>query len=119
MQEEHPAVIDRQALKSLEAVLGAERMKGFIGEYLVQAQRLDGELRRAWAAGDWEAVYRPAHNLVSNAGNFGAHRVATLADVIQRAARGKDAPALEAALPELADALAEAGAALKRLYPQD
>ena len=119
MQDDHPAVIDRAALQSLEAVLGPERMTGFIAEYLVQAQRLDGELRRAWANRDWDATYRPAHNLVSNAGNFGAQQVAAIADAIQRAARDHDAAALDAALAPLDAALVEAAAELKRLYPQD
>lgn len=119
MQEDHLAVIDRDALRSLETVLGSDRMRGFVGEYLVQAQRLDSDIRRAWAVRDWEAVYRPAHNLVSNAGNFGARRVAALADAIQHAAREQDAAALEAALTPLSQALIEAGAELKRLYPQD
>jgi HPt (histidine-containing phosphotransfer) domain-containing protein len=119
MQEDHARVIDRVALQSLEAVLGAERMTGFIAEYLVQAQRLDGELRRAWANRDWDATYRPAHNLVSNAGNFGAQKVAGIADAIQRAARRHDDTALDAALDRLAAALAEAATELKRLYPQD
>jgi HPt (histidine-containing phosphotransfer) domain-containing protein len=119
MQQDHLAVIDRSALHALEAVLGAERMKSFIGEYLVQAQRLDSDLRRAWSRHDWEATYRPAHNLVSNAGNFGAQKVAALADAIQHAAREHDEAALEAALEPLSEALIEAAKELKRLYPQD
>lgn len=118
MQDDDATIIDSSALEGLEAVLKADRMAGFIDEYIDQADKLLGELRQAWAARDWEATYRPAHNLVSNAGNFGAHRVATLADTIQRAARQHDAKALEDALVPLDRAIAQAAEALRRRYPR-
>jgi len=78
---------NRDVLQGLETALGTARVRGFVVEYLVEADRLLGEVRGAWARCDVAAVYRPAHNLVSNAGNFGALRVAALADAVQQAAR--------------------------------
>jgi HPt (histidine-containing phosphotransfer) domain-containing protein len=119
MVEDDPEdAIDREALRALEAVLGEERMAGFVGEYIVAAGTLHDDLRRAWAVRDWDAAYRPAHNLVSNAGNFGAHRVAAVADRAQKALRLHDAQAVEEALAPLEDAMATASAELRRLYPQ-
>ena len=118
MQDDDATAIDSSALEGLEAVLGADRMAGFIDEYIVQADKLLGELRQAWAVRDWEATYRPAHDLVSNAGNFGAHRVAMLADTIQRAARHRDTEAVEDALAPLDRAVAHAAEALRRRYPR-
>jgi len=118
MTEDSVTAIDQDALKALEAVLGSERTSGFIGEYIVAAQRLHGDLCQAWAVRDWDGAYRPAHNLVSNAGNFGAQKVAALADHVQKALRQHDAETVETALEPLEAALAEAAAELRRLYPQ-
>lgn len=118
MMDDDAPPIDVSALEGLEAVLDAGRMAGFIDEYIAQADKLHGELRQAWASRDWDAVYQPAHNLVSNAGNFGAHRVAMLADTIQRAARHQDPEALEGALAPLDRAIAQAAEALRIRYPR-
>ena len=118
MHDDREPPLDRAALDGLEAVLGRDRMRGFIGEYVVQAERLRGELHQAWGRRDWEATYRPAHNLVSNAGNFGAQKVAALADTIQRAARDHDEATAQAALARLDQALEEARAELIALFPQ-
>jgi len=111
-----PSPIDRTTLDSLAAVLGAERLRGFVTEYLEEAARLERAIREAWSAQDWEGVYRPAHNLVSSAGNFGAHAVSALADRLQQAARRHDAAALGDAFAELGPAVGAAERELRRMF---
>lgn len=111
-----PPVIDRAALDSLEAVLGAGRLRDFVLEYLEEAGRLEREIHAAWSERNWDAVYRPAHNLVSSAGNFGALRLSALADRLQQAARRREEEALEDTLALLGEAAEDAAAELRRLF---
>lgn len=111
-----PPPIDRTTLDSLEAVLGSARLRDFVHEYLEEAARLERAIREAWEAQDWDGVYRPAHNLVSSAGNFGALRVSALADRLQQAARRREPAALEAALADLGAAAEAAADELRRLF---
>ena len=113
---DRPPPIDRGTLDSLEAVLGAERLRDFVLEYLEEAGRLEDAIRAAWSERDWDAVYRPAHNLVSSAGNFGAMRLSVLADRLQQAARRREEETLEAALALLGETVDEAAAELRRLF---
>lgn len=111
-----PPVIDHGTLAGLEAVLGAGRLRDFVLEFLEEAGRLERAIREAWSDKDWDAVYRPAHNLVSSAGNFGAMRLSALADRLQQAARHREEDALEAALALLGEAADDAADELRRLF---
>lgn len=108
--------IDRTTLESLEAVLGSDKLRDFVGEYLEEAARLEQSIRDAWKAGDWDGVYRAAHNLVSSAGNFGALQVSALADSLQQAARRREEAALTTALALLGEASGLASAELRRMF---
>lgn len=113
---DRPPVIDRGTLDGLETVLGTGRLRDFVLEYLEEADRLERAIRAAWSERDWDAVYRPAHDLVSSAGNFGAMRLSALADRLQQAARRREEEALEDALARLGEATEDAAAELRRLF---
>jgi len=94
---------DRSVIDSLVDMIGGSTVRGFFGEFAEQAAVQRQSIADAMAAGDREAVYRDAHNLVSISGNLGIKRLSRLADVLQNAVRDERelAASCQALLEEL------------------
>ncbi|GEM_PF-3304544 len=93
--------VDRAVLDSLIEVIGRESVRGFLAEFQDLAAQQRFALQAAHEAGDLEALYREAHNLVSTSGNLGIKRTSNLADQVQRAARTHDMDLLDKAVEGL------------------
>jgi HPt (histidine-containing phosphotransfer) domain-containing protein len=93
--------VDRAVLDSLIEIIGQESVRAFLAEFQDLAAQQRFAIQAAHEAGDLEALYREAHNLVSTAGNLGIKRTSTLADQVQRAARTHDTNALDKAVESL------------------
>ncbi len=93
--------VDRAVLDALIEVIGQESVRGFLAEFQDLAAQQRFAIQAAHDAGDTEALYRDAHNLVSTAGNLGIKRTSNLADQVQRAARTHDMEALDRAVEGL------------------
>ena len=104
--------VDRAVVESLATVIGADKVRGFIGDYVAEADRHVEAIREAWRVEDLQGVYRRAHDLVSIAGNFGCMAVSHLADRLQQAARGGRPDEIPALIAELE---AEVGASSEEL----
>jgi HPt (histidine-containing phosphotransfer) domain-containing protein len=93
--------VDRAVLDSLIEIIGQESVRAFLAEFQDLAAQQRFAIQAAHEAGDLEALYREAHNLVSTAGNLGIKRTSDRADQVQRAARTHDTNALDKAVESL------------------
>ena len=86
-------IINTTALDNLRTLLGpqADMMLPILaGKFYDEAPRLLAQIRETYAAGKPEEVRRAAHTLKSNSANFGAIRVAHLAEQMEAEARNQD-----------------------------
>jgi CheY-like chemotaxis protein/HPt (histidine-containing phosphotransfer) domain-containing protein len=108
--------VDEDVLRRLVASVGNDRT--FVGELVGQFARDAPELVRAArvaaAAGDAAEVRRAAHTLKSNAGTFGASRLAAESRVLEEAAKEGELTDADARLDELAHELDRVTDALAR-----
>jgi HPt (histidine-containing phosphotransfer) domain-containing protein len=115
VNESAAQVLDGRVLEELRASVEGDR--GFVVD-LIEAYLVDGEahvadVEAAIAAGDLQALVRPAHTLKSSSATVGATRLASLARALEFAgrdasaanARTEHATALRAAWTEAAEAL--------------
>lgn len=103
-------VIDRNVFDELKDTAGAEFVVELLDTFFEEAPGLLADMQRALAGGDLPTLRRAAHSLKSNASTFGALPLAALA----RAVEMGDPPDA-AALHAIAQAYAQAAAALKEL----
>ena len=110
---EHP--IDPAVFAELQATAGAQFVVELVDTFIEEAPGMLAELRSARAERNGDRFRRAAHSLKSNAGTFGAVRLAALARELEL--RGLDAePARDIeALAALDAEHARATAALKAL----
>ena len=106
-----PAV-DSDALQSLQAVLGPERLRRLVEEFLADLPRRLSQIAAALEAGNLAAAGREAHAIAGTASNFGAPGVTAEARALEHGCRQGDAAevarrhaALLAAAENCADAL--------------
>ncbi len=103
-------LIDRTVFDELKDTAGAEFVAELLDTSFEEAPGLLADMQHALAGGDLTALRRAAHSLKSNASTFGALPLAALA----RAVEMGDPPDA-AALQAMAQAYAQAAAALKEL----
>ncbi len=110
---------DRGVLEALIEMIGPDSVRDFLNEFgdLVRTQH--DAIRAAFDAGDFDVLYREAHNLVSTAGNLGIKRTSALADVVQNEARAGDVAGLVSSVEDLLVELEAAIAALPGIIAQD
>lgn len=104
--EEH-VELDTEKLDALAKVLPPDRYNAMLLAYLSNTR---GTVQRIEAAAeklDFNAIRREAHDLKSNSGTFGAVRVFTLAEQLERACQASD----DAEVPRLVEGLNKASQA--------
>jgi HPt (histidine-containing phosphotransfer) domain-containing protein len=89
--DEGPPDLDEAQLDGLARLLPAARFKTIVESYLTgAAERLQRIESRA-ADLDFTQIAREAHDLKGTAGNFGARKLQSLAEVLENAAKAEDA----------------------------
>lgn len=99
--------VDPEALERLYRIGGAKLVGRMIDAFMDSAPVRLADARAGLAAGQAEPVGRAAHSLKSTAGNFGGHRVQTLAQRMEEEAGRGDLAVLGASFAELEVAMAE------------
>ena len=101
MPAEVPAVDDAH-LDSIRQVLPPREFVRLIGDFLDgAADRLARIERLAGGTGDFAALFREAHDMVSTAGNFGARRAEGAARRLEAAAKNQDQTGIDDAVATL------------------
>ncbi|HEV2678319.1 MAG TPA: response regulator [Aliidongia sp.] len=106
-------VLDEAHLESIRQVLAPREFLDLIGAFVAGAAERVAQIERLVDAGDFPAIFREAHDMVSTAGNFGARRVERAARHLEAAARNQDRAALESIAIELQHEAAVALGALR------
>jgi HPt (histidine-containing phosphotransfer) domain-containing protein len=111
--------IDRDAFERLREITGEDDafLAELIDTYLDDGARQVADLVAAAAAGDVEAMVRPAHTLKSASDSIGALRLADGCRALEAAARAGAVPDPVASAADVAAAFEEAAAALAPLRP--
>jgi HPt (histidine-containing phosphotransfer) domain-containing protein len=114
-------LIDRAALRRLLEVIGGdpEDFAELVDDYFAGAPELVASIRAGADSGDWEAVYRAAHTLKSNAKDFGALRLAALCATLESAARQGAVDSPEVVIAEIEREEAAARQALQAIRVSD
>jgi CheY-like chemotaxis protein len=108
---ENSAVLDGKTVEQLSAALGGDSIADLISIYLALLDETLTQIDQQLAAGDFSALARVAHGLVSASGNLGALRTSEIARTLEQAcAEGghKDIAALVDKLKESSQASAKA-----------
>jgi HPt (histidine-containing phosphotransfer) domain-containing protein len=95
------AGIDPEALTRLNAIGGTDFVRQMIDLFLEEAPGRLSAARAGEKSGDLEAVALAAHSLKSSAHNFGANRLARLAEEIESRARANHRERLSDLLGDL------------------
>ncbi len=103
-------LIDSSIYNDLKDTAGAEFVVELVGTFLEEAPGLLAAMQQALVSGDLASLRRAAHSLKSNASTFGALHLAALARGVELG----ETPSA-ATLQGVADAYAQAAAALKDL----
>jgi signal transduction histidine kinase/CheY-like chemotaxis protein len=101
---EQAAELDEEKLDALAKVLPPDRYNAMLLAYLSNTR---GTLQRVEAAAeklDFKTIRREVHDLKSNSGTFGAMRVFTLSEQLERACQASD----DAEVPRLVEGLKKA-----------
>jgi signal transduction histidine kinase/CheY-like chemotaxis protein/HPt (histidine-containing phosphotransfer) domain-containing protein len=107
------ATLDLEKLDGMDNVLPKNEVNAFIDLYLQDAATHLTSIADAMAQGEFDAVARSAHVLVSTAGNVGAMAVSVSARRLVNACRGNDRTAVGPAAVELQLLAEEADTALR------
>jgi HPt (histidine-containing phosphotransfer) domain-containing protein len=111
--------IDRDAFERLREITGEDDV--FVAElidtYLDDGARQVADVVAAAAAGEVEAMVRPAHTLKSASDSIGALRLADHCRVLEAAARTGSVPDPVGSAADVSAAFEEAAAALAALRP--
>lgn len=90
------SAVDTALFAELQATVGSEFAAELVGTFAEEAPALFAELHAARAAGAAERFRRAAHSLKSNAGTFGAARLAEAARALELAGPPAEPAALDA-----------------------
>jgi PAS domain S-box-containing protein len=107
--DEAVPILDRGRLKILEALMPRESMRDFLEMYFDQMGKGIESVVKLERGGEFKAMAREAHIMVSVAGNVGAARVSALAAALEQACsagNGADAKPIIAALIEATEVAA-------------
>jgi CheY-like chemotaxis protein/HPt (histidine-containing phosphotransfer) domain-containing protein len=106
-------VLDMKAIDELTAMLPAKRILPFLHLCLLRADEVTAALARSNRTSALDEIRTAAHNLVANAGTFGAKRVQELATRLQTACIEGDNASVETLIDRISVAHATASAALR------
>jgi signal transduction histidine kinase/DNA-binding response OmpR family regulator len=109
---EEDEVLDLSQLASLEEALQTEGALDFCKDFLADLKLQLDTIAAAHAAGDLAAMARPAHILVSTAGNVGARQLSNLSRTLELACRNGEKGRLERLLSKHDDAARAAKTAI-------
>ena len=101
MQVSDPPVLDHETLRSLADAIGWQKVSHFIRDFTDHANHHRETMRAALADGDFDALYRSAHMLVSVSGSLGAVATSGLCDKLQKAAQAAEAASAKALFDEV------------------
>ena len=111
-------VLDPDAIENLRA-LSPDTDGAFLRElieiYLQDTPARFAELDATFASGDAPGLMRAAHTIKGSSGNFGASRLAKLAQEIETHAKAANLPAAAAVVPEFKAEYAKVAAALTQI----
>ncbi|MEA2754586.1 MAG: hypothetical protein QOJ54_875, partial [Aliidongia sp.] len=102
------SLIDDEQLASIQDVVSPAVFIDLIGSFLDGATTRVTLVEQFASDGDFAGLALQAHDLVSTAGNFGAHRVSRLARRIENAARREDMTVIAELVPALRHTATEA-----------
>jgi len=112
--QDGPPDLDESQLDGLARLLPAARFKTIVESYLVAAgERLDRIESRARDL-DFTQIAREAHDLKGTAGNFGARKLQSLAEVLETAAKTEDAILTPILVEQIRDASVVAWARVRQ-----
>lgn len=100
-EEPEEALLDRETLSTLSALMGPEPLDNLLLLFVQDADAGMEAIATGLTADDFAAVARTAHALVSSAGNVGAMRVSRLARALEMTAQASDKTGAEAILATL------------------
>jgi signal transduction histidine kinase/CheY-like chemotaxis protein/HPt (histidine-containing phosphotransfer) domain-containing protein len=106
-------ILNTANLEELSAVLPPDKLAALIALYLREAEGHLLEIAAHEKAGDWAAIARTAHMLVSSAGNLGALQTSALAREVEHVCRSGDSAGIAPMLAELRQSCARSSAAFK------
>jgi CheY-like chemotaxis protein/HPt (histidine-containing phosphotransfer) domain-containing protein len=109
--------IDEPQFDSIRQVLAPHDFNELINAFLEGAADRLARIEHLADAGEFDAVCREAHDMVSTAGNFGARRVESAARQLEAACRNRDRPAAEAAATTLRREADTAFRLMRQLLP--
>ena len=96
-----PPLLDVAKLAELQAVIPLAKLKDLITLYLVDAELNLEQIVQHQGRGDYDAVSKQAHMIVSTAGNMGAIRTSEAARRLETACRSGDHSGASALIGEL------------------
>ena len=108
-----PAAIDN--LRALSPDTDGAFLRELIEIFLQDTPERFTELDATLAKGDAPAAMRAAHTIKGSSGNFGATRLARLAQEVEAHAKAGDLPAASAVVPDFKAEYAKVAAALTRI----
>jgi HPt (histidine-containing phosphotransfer) domain-containing protein len=106
----HEPALDPQAIAALKSVVPDDNgafLRELIAIFLADTPPRIADLARSASEGDATEVLRAAHSIKGAAGNFGAHRLADLARMIESHAKHGELTLVCEKLPALRAAFAE------------
>lgn len=111
-------VLNPEAIEALRAVSpddGGKFLTELIDIFLADTPPRLAEIDEGIAAGDAHAIVRAAHSIKGSAGNFGAERLARVAQEIEQAGKQTNVAFAKDCVPAIRAAYAATEAALKAL----
>jgi CheY-like chemotaxis protein len=112
-EEDGIPVLDVDKLNALEAALPAGSFQDFVSLFFPDVEAHLADMGHARGRGDFEAIARTAHNLVTNAGNVGAAQTSAIARQLEQACRGGDRESCDRLLGQLTESATAAVSALR------
>ena len=112
-EEGAPPVLDVGVLAGLRAALPASAVRDFLSLFFPDIETHLAHIHHARRQGDFEAMARTAHILVSNAGNVGAAQTSAIARKLEEACRMGNGEACERLVGQLTEASTAAVCALQ------
>jgi HPt (histidine-containing phosphotransfer) domain-containing protein len=103
---EPAALLDRQTLRNVRELMGADQLPGLYGGFFQQVDDAARRMREAMREADTEALRRCAHSVKGAALNLGLAALAEAAATLSRDARQLGAAALALALQRFDETVA-------------
>jgi len=101
-------VVDRSVLRSLALMMDDEDtayIRELLNDYLIDAERLRGEIYQAVSDKDADALRQATHTLKSTSATFGARQLSSLCAELEQCSIQADIPGVESRLAEFDETL--------------